>query len=434
MVVDLSGNVVAVGFFLETVDFNVGGTPENRTSNGSYDCFITKHNAAGELLWCKTLGSSSFDICTGVDIDSDNNIYVIGRYKYVMDVDPGDSVYEIETLHENGAWFILKLNSDGEFVHCISIDGSADHYFSSIAINEFDDFIISGTFNDLVDFDPSFATFSLWTEPFASSLFIASYTSAGEFQWAKQIEATGVLTSNGIHVDNSNNVHLIGQFNGTVDFDPSESTHIRTVGFGIVNGYIVKFDEEGNFDWMKQLNGTASNWYYGLTNDEGGNVYLSGGFEGVADFNPGPALLTYESTSFSNHFVQKLSSTGNLIWAKVFNEENGFSIAETVSVDSDGNSYIGGYFDGDVDFNSGLEVKIITSIGSFSDGFVQKLDPNGDLIWARAIGGEGFDSVHETFQSLDNSVVVFGRFQDAVNFNPDGIVENRTSVGGMMYF
>jgi len=63
-------------------------------------------------------------------------------------------------------------------------------------------------------------------------------------------------------------------------------------------------------------------------------------------------------------------------------DENGLAI----TVDVLGNTYTAGYFQGTVDFDPSIVVSNLTSVGG-RDIFVQKLDSNGNFIWAKGMGG-----------------------------------------------
>ena len=71
--VDGSGNVYTTGVFVGTVDFGAG----NVTSNGGYDVFVTKRNAAGAHQWTNTFGSTSVDDGWSVAVDGSGNVYTL---------------------------------------------------------------------------------------------------------------------------------------------------------------------------------------------------------------------------------------------------------------------------------------------------------------------------------------------------------------------
>ena len=62
-----------------------------------------------------------------------------------------------------------------------------------------------------------------------------------------------------------------------------------------------------------------------------------------------------------------------------------------MAVDSSGNVYTTGAFQGTVDFDPGAGTTNLTSIGGY-DVFVSKLDSSGDLVWARSFGATGYST------------------------------------------
>jgi len=65
----------------------------------------------------------------------------------------------------------------------------------------------------------------------------------------------------------------------------------------------------------------------------------------------------------------------------VFGNTSGFEEGYSVAVDSSGNVYTTGYFEGTVDFDPGAGTTNLTSNGNY-DVFVSKLDSSGNLVWA----------------------------------------------------
>jgi len=95
-------------------------------------------------------------------------------------------------------------------------------------------------------------------------------------------------------------------------------------------------------------------------------------------------------------------------------------VGNDIALDDLGNVYTTGYFQGTVDFDPGVGVVNLTSNGG-SDIFIQKLDPSGNLIWVKNIGGTAWD-IGESI-TIDNvgNVYVTGTFSDTTDFNPNSI-------------
>ena len=88
IIVDTGGNVITVGIFKGTVDFDPGPNVDNHTSNGGYDIFVLKVNASGNFIWCKTLGGTSDDFANSVAVDDWGSIFVVGEFWGTVDFNP----------------------------------------------------------------------------------------------------------------------------------------------------------------------------------------------------------------------------------------------------------------------------------------------------------------------------------------------------------
>src|SRR4030095_4368411 len=145
-----------------------------------------------------------------------------------------------------------------------------------------------------------------------------------------------------------------------------------------------------SYQWVKAIGGTSYDIGNAIAVDqETGNVYTTGVFSGTVDFDPGTGTFNITSIGDNDIFILKSNTNGHFIWAKslggVINDA-GFSIA----VDASGDIYVTGQFSRTIDFNSGEGLSTLTSAGSV-DIFVLKLDNSGNIIWAKAIGGQGYD-------------------------------------------
>ncbi len=71
----------------------------------------------------------------------------------------------------------------------------------------------------------------------------------------------------------------------------------------------------------------------------------------------------------------------NLKWARQMGGSS-TDIGHSITIDGGGNVYTTGYFRETVDFDPGTGVQNLTSTG-WDDIFIQKLDANGDFLWAK---------------------------------------------------
>jgi hypothetical protein len=115
-------------------------------------------------------------------------------------------------------------------------------------------------------------------------------------------------------------------------------------------------------------------------------------------------------------FMPLVSSAQMLNWAAI-QAGVGNVWVEDIEIDGEGNVYVTGNFKGAIDLDPGADELIYASNGG-NDIFIQKLDLDGNLIWAYAIGGPNNDFADDLELTLTDRIVLTGSFRDSVDFNP----------------
>lgn len=259
-----------------------------------------------------------------------------------------------------------------------------------------------------------------------------------KLDWAKTAGKKGTTTiSFSVAGDQNGNVFTTGVFTGTVDFDPGSGV-INLSAIGSESTFIQKLDSNGNFIWAKMLGNSNGKT---IDIDSHGNVLLTGGFNGVIDFDPGPSVYTMNSATGST-YVLKLDNAGNFKWAK--NDFNwGFSIQadlydnmvvlgydtltkldsngtvmwkinhdfnpRSLAIDDKGNIALTGYIVDTVDLDPGPSSHFVygnTYWPNYAqDIAVVKYNSNGNYIWARTIHSGAIWSQSVTFDDAGNLLV-----------------------------
>ncbi len=430
MVSDKNGNTYYTGYFAGTADFDPGSGVNNLVSSGNSDVFISKYNSSGNLVWAERVGGTLEDNGIGITLDASDNIYVTGYFKGTVDFDPGPGTYDLVSAGGDDI-FILKLGSAGNFKWARRMGGSSTDYSWTTATDPFGNIYNTGYFLGTADFDPGPGSFTLNSAGFYDC-YITKLDSSGKFKWAKKIGGTSHDVASMVLYDNSLNVYITGHYMGTSDFDPSSSENNITSA-GQYDAYIEKLDTSGNMVWVKSFGGTGNDFgmtssldkdgniittgsfqgtvnfgagfsltsdgssdvYILKTNSSGltlwakkmggtaydesfvgiqdslGNIYCTGYFQGIADFDPGPETYNLISSGLYDVFISKLDAGGNLVWAKKIGGA-GNDYGSYIALDKYLNIYLSGYFEGTTDFNPGTSEFNLTSAGS-SDVFLQKL-------------------------------------------------------------
>lgn len=246
---------------------------------------------------------------------------------------------------------------------------------------------------------------------------------AQSLRWAVQLGGGPVAFPNDVTVDAAGVVYTVGSFQGTADFDPGSGTFNLTSA-GNSDAFISKLDGNGKFVWAGRMGGSFQDGANGVVVDSSGSVYITGGFLGTADFDPGPGVLNL--TSFgADAFVCKLDSAGALVWARKLGGTSTDG-ADSVAVDAAGNVYTVGVFQGTADFDPGPGTFELTADPGSSDAFVSKLDQDGNFVWAGRLGGIGSQGFVKVVEAQGN-LYMAGSFNGVVDCDPGPGSFNLTS-------
>jgi hypothetical protein len=249
------------------------------------------------------------------------------------------------------------------------------------------------------------------------------------YVWAKSMGGTNDDHSNTLLIDASGNLFISGYFSGTADFDPSVGVATLTAN-GQIDVFIAKYDNAGNYLWAINMGGNSDEYIYSMQQDASGNIYVTGAYEGVADFDPGAATNNLTSNGQLDIFIAKYDNNGNYVWAKTIGG-TADDVGRALQLDAGGTIYLTGYYYGTVDFNPAAGIANLVSNGNFLDAFILKLNNTGNYISAQSFGGPGNDIGNSLQLDFLGNVYVAGTFQGTADFDPGAGTANLTSNGGL---
>ena len=411
--IDSNGNVYSTGIFQGTTDFDPSAGVFNLTSNGSADVFISKFDPNGNLLWAKSIGGSTFDSGKGIAVDASGNAYITGYFSDVtVDFDPGAGTFNMNNSGGQDI-YILKLDINGNFVWAKQFsNANCCEEANAITLDGSNNIYITGSFSGTMDFDPNVGVFNL--SPTGTALFISKLDVNGNFVLARQCFGNSGVQGMAIKLDGTGNIYTTGVFSGTDDFDPGAGVSNLT-SFGGNDVFVLKLDATANFVFAKQIGGTGNEDGWAIEVDNASNIIIGGDFQSTADFDPGVGTFTITSAGSYDAFVCKLNSSGNFVWAKAF---GGTDTEKLFSLQTDvlSNIYSVGQFKFTVDFDPALAVYNLTAT-SGNDGFIHKLDPAGNFMWAGQIGGTASEVIQACRMDLNNNLYFGGQFNGTTDLD-----------------
>ncbi len=331
--------------------------------------FIAKFDINGNCIWAKSAGSYGDDISSALTISTTNNIYITGTVK-------SNAMFDTITTPNGG--FLAKYNDNGNCQWVknifsgplntpIAILSGAAGVPYSIKIYNNDFFMVAGKVSDSVYVDTI-----LFTEANYYPHILSRLDSSGNVKWAKEIGGPNAYLGN-LTMDNNGNCYFSDVFANysIIDTDTVFAT-------GTSDFFFTKYNQNGNFQWVRQSNATLNAIAISSSSDGNGNVYLTGSFSGSAMFG---AFNVTANTS-EDMFIARYNTNGDCIGVS----HSGQAIGYNVLTDGNGSCVVTGNFSNSMTLSS----TTLVSHG-YDDIFVAKIDT----------------SINEKKQNTNNQLIIY---------------------------
>jgi hypothetical protein len=224
---------------------------------------------------------------------------------------------------------------------------------------------------------------------------------------------------NGIAVDHSGNVYVVGQ-TASVNF-PVTSGAFQTANAGSDDVFVSKFDSTGQLIYSTYLGGSAFDSGQGIAVDRSGAAYLTG-TTCSTDFptTPGTFQTTYAGTNGNcelyggDAFIVKLEPGGSTLAYSTYLGSSGSDVGYGIAINAAGNAYVAGLA-GAANFPT-TPGAAQTKFGGGFDAFVSEVGPGGsNLGYSTFLGGQYGDLAYTI--ALDSSGDAFAAgYTDSKNF------------------
>ncbi|MDM8528293.1 cellulose biosynthesis cyclic di-GMP-binding regulatory protein BcsB [Anaerolineales bacterium HSG24] len=303
------------------------GAPINEYA-GKQDIFVTRLGPSGKLQWHSYFGSAGDDVVNDMAIGSDDAIYLIGN---------SDSEWDTTAVTayaaENDA-VVLQLNNDGELVWHSFIGGIGFESGDALGITAENDIYIAGTssesWGDMILNDHNGDS---------RDAFIAKLDNQGELRWNRFVgNSEGSDAIESLTLDEYGSLYAAGY-----SWDSWGEPVSAFAGTGFFDAFVAKWTPDGDLEWHTFMGSTSqaadADMAYDIAYDEtNGRIYIVGDSRGVSWGEP--------LNSFSGErdmFVARLDrNNGERVW-ETFLGGDEFDYGNGVTVDNNGNIYVGGY-------------------------------------------------------------------------------------------
>jgi hypothetical protein len=234
-------------------------------------------------------------------------------------------------------------------------------------------------------------------------VFYAKYEPDGTLAWANSAGGSGTDRGSAITGLPDGSVFISGRFSSVATFGKGEPNQTELTASGHENIFVAKFKADGLLEWASAIGGPSWDRVRGIFAGTDGSVWVSGSLGNVNDDGAGDL------------FVAKLDPQGNTEWL-VSAEGETNSSGDYVSVAEDGSILLVGLFSNSVTLGPGEENEMVLESAGATDILLAELTEDGELVWAKGIGGEGGDGAWTALAHGDNALFLVGQYSEQVVF------------------
>lgn len=239
-----------------------------------------------------------------------------------------------------------------------------------------------------------------------NKIWIVKFSSDGSLQWSKTYGGSDDDRGASIIETQDGGYAFVG-YSKSNDGDLTENA-------GFYDQWVVKLDASGNMEWQKSFGFPGSDQAFSLIQTADGG-YFTAGFldvsasEGAGNDNAGDDTRTRQMINkplnrgslhgIGEYWGHKLDGEGNLEWRRYFGGTNFDRAYEVLPADDGGVLIVGA--------SESLDFDISQPNGSY-DFWAVRVDPQGELLWEKSMGGSEIDNAYAATKTPDGNYLIAG--------------------------
>src|SRR4051812_6896784 len=324
-----SGDMYYSGFVRLRGDADPTKRVRNIVDRGVDDTILARLNGkSGAIKWMKVFGENATrETISGLAVDANESLLAAGVFNEEVSFDRRNPSFDRKAVGSDDI-YLARLDSRGNFQFIKTIGGKKQETVADMVQDDQGNLYLTGNFAKTVDFEPGGGQ-TLLAAPGNGSAYVMKMDADANLAWARQIapavidghDEQAVIIARALGVDSSGAVYSIGDFAGTVDFDPSSALRVvdldKSGDTPAISGqleasdtYVQKLDADGNFVQVDHFGGEDGTVLsHDIAVESGGAMEITGAYAGFVDLDPTSGIFrrsTHNERRDTNVFLIKL--------------------------------------------------------------------------------------------------------------------------------
>jgi hypothetical protein len=364
---------------------------KTQNTRGGRDYWVIKMNKVGKIEWDKTIGGNGDDYCKAVIQTSDGGYILAGESNSYI------SVEKSEDSHGYTDYWIVKLDSAGNIEWDKTIGGSGTELIDNVVQTDDGGYMLAGSSDSYASWEKSESTRG------SLDMWVVKLNRFGKKVWDKTIGGNDYDLCSGIQITRDGGLILAGFSGSNASGEKSENNRGVQSDF-----WIVKLNKKGNIEWDRTIGGSADDYGRGVQQTKDGCYIIAGNSNSNIS-----GEKTENSRGGYDYWIIKLDSMGRFMYDKTIGGDYDEIDVWCLEKTSDDGFIFGG------SSYSGISGEKTESSRGASDYWVIKLDKEGNIVWDKTVGGEGYDNLLSIKETRKNMYTLGG-------FSWSGIAGDKT--------
>ncbi|MEM9876277.1 MAG: hypothetical protein AAF928_15380 [Myxococcota bacterium] len=289
------GDVYVCGNFRDDIELTPGTVEDD---DAQRDIFVVRlDGATGNTVWGEVFGGNGDDRCTGLTLDPNGDVVVVGINNLSIDFGGGALPRDFE---DEG--FVVKLDgANGAHLDSWAIQTGFDQRLYDVRATS-DAIFIAGTTRRENPFDAAQML------NFNHSILVARLDQTGAEVWHHVFDSDEDNIVTELDVDEAGNVTVSGAFRGTLDFGTGNAVTANGL-----DAFVLRLDGSngGATQWVGTFGGPGDQWAYAMAVGAGGDVGV--GLEFTGSVTVGPDTLMADGR---DSVLVRLGADGTFLWSR----------------------------------------------------------------------------------------------------------------------
>ena len=243
---------------------------------------------------------------------------------------------------------------------------------------------------------------------------VARYDDEGNLVWARKIGSVGQMFAEGVLTLNDGSCLVTGWFSGSAVFAEGLANETVLLPVSTWDGFLAKYSANGSFLWVRHIGpGGQGVRMAVLTDGTVGITFIT--WSESLTLNLGqPDAITFDGLVMNEGAVAKYTTDGQVLWAER-TQSTGYTTSWGIDALPGGGMVVASQYQGDTIFGKDGQAADVSlsSLNGSVDTAVVAYGPNGNVLWARSVGGSQSDYGQELATSANGMVYVTGTYQEA---------------------